>query len=104
MALDRRLRQPARQALGAELVEASKKGFNQQKWDFNGILTGFELDLINNIWILPMNTGDGFVLNRFKKEIPQSGDFNGGNDDFFIFECLPSPLCLGCMASTVSEL
>jgi hypothetical protein len=85
-------------------VEASKKGFNQQKWDFNGILTGFELDLINNIWILPMNTGDGFVLNRFKKEIPQSGDFNGGNDDFFIFECLPSPLCLGCMASTVSEL
>ena len=59
-----------------------KMKFNQQKWDFNGILTGFELDLINNIWILPMNTGDGFVLNRFKKEIPQSGDFNGGNDDF----------------------
>ena len=82
MALDRRLRQPARQALGAELVEASKKWFNQQKWDFNGILRGFELDFINNIWILPMNTGDGFVLNRFKKEIPQSGDFNGGNEDF----------------------
>lgn len=70
------------------------------QWNFNGIWIGFNqqnIDFTNEYW-------RWVRLKQIQKGDTSKWGLQWGKWWFFIFECLPSPLCLGCMASTVSEL